>query len=71
MFIRDKRFPIDSVNAYLRWGNLMYVRESTRPIIEATVSVTPEGVSILRRARVAGVQRPNPESTIVGPMQTP
>ena len=34
----------------------MYVRELTCPIIEATVSVTPEGVSILRRARVAGNQ---------------
>ena len=34
----------------------MYVRELTRPIIEATVSVTPEGFAILRRARVAGNQ---------------
>ena len=47
------------------------VQGGSRPIIAATVSVTPEGVAILRRARVAGVQRPNPESTIVGPLQTP
>ena len=49
----------------------MYVRELTRPIIEATVSVTPEGVAILRWARVAGIERPSLESTIAGPMQTP
>lgn len=41
-----------------------------QPIIEATVSVTPEGVANLRQARVAGIERPSLESTVVGPMQT-
>ena len=47
------------------------VQRGSRPIIAATVSLTPEGVAILRWARVAGIERPNPESTIMSPMQTP
>ena len=47
------------------------VQRGTRPTIAATVSVTPEGVAILRRARVAGFQLPTPENTIIGPTQYP
>lgn len=47
------------------------VQRGSRPIIAATVSVTPEGVAILRRARVAGTQRIPSESEFIGPMQYP
>jgi hypothetical protein len=48
-----------------------FVQRGFRPIIAATVSVTPEGVAILRRARVAGTQRLPPDGEIIGPMQYP
>jgi hypothetical protein len=48
-----------------------FVQRGSRPIIAATVSVTPDGVTILRRARFAGTQRIPLESEFIGPMQYP